>query len=67
MTVCSVHLKAAGLKNEDLDDSKLEATTVLKIAKAVEKKLENEKDVIVLGDFNMSPDSQGRTILQHVP
>jgi len=43
MTVCSVHLKAAGLKNEDLDDSKLEATTVLKIAKAVEKKLENEK------------------------
>ena len=60
MAICSVHLKATGLKNEDLDESKQEATTVHKIATAVMKQLKNEKDIIVLGDFNMSPDCEGR-------
>ena len=60
VAICSVHLKATGLKNEDLDESKQEATTVHKIATAVMKQLKNEKDIIVLGDFNMSPDCEGK-------
>ena len=60
MAICSVHLKATGLKNEDLDEFKQEATTVHKIATAVMKQLKNEKDIIVLGDFNMSPDCEGK-------
>ena len=59
MALCSVHLKATGLRNEDLEESKMEATTVPRIAKAVLKKLKNERDIVVLGDFNMSPDCEG--------
>lgn len=60
--MCSVHLKATGLNNESLEESKQEATTVHKIAKAVMKRLRNEKDIVVLGDFNMSPDCQGERV-----
>lgn len=59
MALCSVHLKATGLKNEDLEEAKQEVTTVSKVAKAVLKKLKSEKDIVVLGDFNMSPDCEG--------
>ena len=63
MAICSEHLKATGLKNEDYDESKQEATTVHKIATAVMKQLKNEKDIIVLGDFNMSPDCEGKPLM----
>ena len=66
VAICSVHLKATGLKNEDLDESKQEATTVHKIATAVMKQLKNEKDIIVLGDFNMSPDCEGMRLLTDI-
>lgn len=59
MALCSVHLKATGLNNEHIDVSKEEVTTVPQIAKAVLKKLKHEKDILVLGDFNMSPDCEG--------
>lgn len=63
MAICSVHLKATGLKNEDEDETKQEVTTVSKVAAAVLKKLKSEKDIMVLGDFNMSPDCEGNICL----
>lgn len=60
MVLCSVHLKATGLNDEDLDAAKAEALTIPKIAKTVSKVLKNEKDIAILGDFNLSPDCAGR-------
>lgn len=39
----------------------MEALTVHKISETVTKVLKNEKDVVILGDFNMSPDCPGES------
>lgn len=62
MVICSVHLKATGLTGGALEATQTEALTVYKIAETVAKLLKNEKDIAIVGDFNMSPDCPGKNI-----
>ncbi|GFO25389.1 endonuclease/exonuclease/phosphatase family domain-containing protein 1 [Plakobranchus ocellatus] len=55
--IVSVHLKAAGLKGEDQQRTEKEAQTLNDILEAVKDTFTSERDIIFLGDFNLSPDS----------
>ena len=59
----SVHLKATGLDNEDLSRLQEEIDKMPNLVDAIEEHLPGEKDIIVLGDFNLSPNTEGRIIL----
>ncbi|XP_061197033.1 endonuclease/exonuclease/phosphatase family domain-containing protein 1-like [Saccostrea echinata] len=54
--MASVHLKATGLDNEDLEKLQAEIDNVPKVVKAIEEHYPGEKDIILLGDFNLEPD-----------
>ena len=56
----SVHLKATGLDNEDLSRLQEEIDKIPNLVDAIQEQLPGEEDVIILGDFNLSPDTQGR-------
>lgn len=56
--ITSVHLKATGLSNEDLDQLQAEIDKVPKVVKALEDHYPGEKDIILLGDFNLEPDQE---------
>ncbi|XP_055891555.1 endonuclease/exonuclease/phosphatase family domain-containing protein 1-like [Biomphalaria glabrata] len=55
--VVSVHLKATGLNNEDLDRTEKEAGTVSDLVDAIKKTLKGENDIIMVGDFNLKPNA----------
>ena len=55
----SVHLKATGLDNEDLSRLQEEIDKIPNLVDAIQEQLPGEEDVIILGDFNLSPDTQG--------
>nr|XP_058944279.1 endonuclease/exonuclease/phosphatase family domain-containing protein 1-like [Pocillopora verrucosa] len=52
----SVHLKAAGLGNSDLERLKEELARVPALITALQSHIPGEKDMMVLGDFNLGPD-----------
>lgn len=54
--VVSVHLKATGLNNQDLPRLQKEIDLVPYVVEAIEDHYPGEKDVIMLGDFNLAPD-----------
>ena len=62
--VVSVHLKAAGLNEEDLARLQEEIMNVPKLSDAIEEHLPGEGDIIIMGDFNEAPDSQGKQIMK---
>ncbi|KAK7114022.1 endonuclease/exonuclease/phosphatase family domain-containing protein 1-like [Littorina saxatilis] len=56
--VVSVHLKATGLEGEDLDRTKAEVASMTDVLKSIADHVPSEKDVILVGDFNLGPDSE---------
>lgn len=54
--VVSVHLKATGLDNEDLGRLQQELDQIPEMVEAIHQHLTDEKDIIILGDFNMGPE-----------
>ncbi|WAR12111.1 EEPD1-like protein [Mya arenaria] len=54
----SVHLKATGLDNEDLGRLQEEIDKMPNLVAAIQAELPGERDIILLGDFNLSPDAQ---------
>ncbi|XP_046360471.2 endonuclease/exonuclease/phosphatase family domain-containing protein 1-like [Haliotis rufescens] len=61
--VVSVHLKAAGLQDEALDKTKQEVRQVPALISAIEQQVPGENDIIIVGDFNLSPDSEDYKLL----
>ena len=59
----SVHLKATGLDNEDLSRLQEEIDKIPNLVDAIQEHLPGEDDVVILGDFNLSPDTQGRLLI----
>ena len=58
----SVHLKATGLDNEDLSRLQEEIDKMPKLVDAIQEHLPGEDDIMVLGDFNLSPNTEGRVL-----
>lgn len=56
--VVSVHLKATGLNNQDLPKLQKEIDQVPHVVEAIEDHYPGEKDIIMLGDFNLAPDKE---------
>lgn len=54
----SVHLKAAGLGNSDLERLEKELARVPELITALQTHIPGEKDLMVLGDFNLGPDTE---------
>ncbi|KAH9499802.1 Endonuclease/exonuclease/phosphatase domain-containing protein 1 [Bulinus truncatus] len=63
--VVSVHLKATGLHNEDLDRTEKEVGSVNDVVDAVKKVLHGENDIIMVGDFNLKPNASAFEELQN--
>ncbi|XP_074646167.1 endonuclease/exonuclease/phosphatase family domain-containing protein 1-like [Tubulanus polymorphus] len=53
----SVHLKATGLGNEDLDELEEEILRMPALVEAIKLSCPGEEDVLILGDFNLNPDT----------
>ncbi|KAK3581772.1 hypothetical protein CHS0354_017213 [Potamilus streckersoni] len=51
----SVHLKATGLDNEDLSKLQEEINKIPYLLEAIKDHLPGEEDIIILGDFNLTP------------
>ncbi|KAK3086845.1 hypothetical protein FSP39_024371 [Pinctada imbricata] len=56
--IVSVHLKATGLDNEDLGQLQEEVEKVPNVAQALSEHYPGEEDIILLGDFNLTPDAE---------
>ncbi|XP_048577072.1 endonuclease/exonuclease/phosphatase family domain-containing protein 1 [Nematostella vectensis] len=56
--VTSVHLKATGLDNEDIGRLQEERARMPDIITALNECVPDEKDMVVLGDFNLEPDEE---------
>lgn len=56
--IVSVHLKATGLENEDLGRLQEEIDRIPDLIDAIEEQLPGEKDIMILGDFNMGPNTE---------
>ncbi|XP_033754676.1 endonuclease/exonuclease/phosphatase family domain-containing protein 1-like [Pecten maximus] len=56
--VVSVHLKATGLNNQDMPQLQKEIDQVPHVVEAIEDHYPGEKDIIMLGDFNLAPDKE---------
>lgn len=54
----SVHLKATGLDNEDLGHLQAEVDRISDLIDAIQDQLPGEQDIIILGDFNLSPSTE---------
>ncbi|KAL4233991.1 Endonuclease/exonuclease/phosphatase domain-containing protein 1 [Mactra antiquata] len=54
----SVHLKATGLDNEDLIRLQEEIDKIPDLIQSIQDQLPGEKDIILLGDFNLSPNTK---------
>lgn len=54
----SVHLKATGFHNEDLDKLKVEIERLPQLVGALENHVKGERDIIITGDFNMESSSE---------
>ncbi|KAK3726776.1 hypothetical protein QZH41_010429 [Actinostola sp. cb2023] len=52
----SVHLKATGLSNEDISRLQKELAHIPDVISAVKDKIPGEKDMLIVGDFNLEPD-----------
>ena len=52
--VVNLHLKATGFEDGDTCD-KMDL-----VIQALEQQLEGERDIVLLGDFNTDPDSEGQ-------
>ncbi|GFR77838.1 endonuclease/exonuclease/phosphatase family domain-containing protein 1 [Elysia marginata] len=57
--IVSLHLKAGGLDGEDQYRTEEEAETLNDVLKAAIDTFKSERDIIFLGDFNLSPCSSG--------
>ncbi|XP_060577591.1 endonuclease/exonuclease/phosphatase family domain-containing protein 1-like [Ruditapes philippinarum] len=55
--IVSVHLKATGLANEDLGRLQAEIDKISNLVEAIQEQLPDEKDIIILGDFNLAPNT----------
>ncbi|XP_052817075.1 endonuclease/exonuclease/phosphatase family domain-containing protein 1-like [Mya arenaria] len=62
----SVHLKATGLDNEDLGRLQEEIDKMPNLVAAIQAELPGERDIILLGDFNLSPDAQDFNDLRNI-
>ncbi|CAC5357515.1 Endonuclease/exonuclease/phosphatase family domain-containing protein 1 [Mytilus coruscus] len=62
--VVSVHMKATGLANEDLDRLQEEIDQVPKLIKAIEQQYPGEEDIIILGDFNLDPQKEDFDVMR---
>ena len=60
----SVHLKATGLDNEDLSRLQEEIDKMPNLVDAIEEHLPGEKDIIILGDFNLTPNTDGMYVFK---
>lgn len=62
--IASVHLKATGLNNEDLGRLQAEIDNVPAIYGSIEQQYPGEKDIMILGDFNLDPAKEDFDILR---
>ncbi|VDI08362.1 Hypothetical predicted protein [Mytilus galloprovincialis] len=60
----SVHLKATGLDNEDLERLQKEIDKVPEVIDAIEQQYPGEEDIIILGDFNLDPKEEDFDIMR---
>jgi len=58
----SVHLKAAGWGRVDTAQLSVEVRLLSPMIQAISETITGHKDVIVLGDFNMGPDSECKSV-----
>ena len=56
--VLSVHLKATGLDNEDIEQLQGEIDTMPNIFEALSESMPGEDDILVVGDFNLTPSDE---------
>ncbi|XP_061404770.1 endonuclease/exonuclease/phosphatase family domain-containing protein 1-like [Lethenteron reissneri] len=56
-TLVNVHLKATGLGNAELEKLQLEIMKLPQLLDLLEEHLSGEKDTLLLGDFNLTPDA----------
>ncbi|XP_076448703.1 endonuclease/exonuclease/phosphatase family domain-containing protein 1-like [Babylonia areolata] len=56
--VVSVHLKATGLGDQDLDRTKEEVASMSDVLESVSAHVPQEKDIIFVGDFNLGPNTE---------
>ncbi|XP_013383782.1 endonuclease/exonuclease/phosphatase family domain-containing protein 1-like [Lingula anatina] len=54
----SVHLKATGLQMEDLDRLQEEIGRCPLVLEAIQEQLPGERDIMILGDFNLGPEQE---------
>ncbi|XP_063416805.1 endonuclease/exonuclease/phosphatase family domain-containing protein 1-like [Mytilus trossulus] len=62
--IASVHLKATGLDNEDLERLQKEIDKVPEVIDAIEKQYPGEEDILMLGDFNLDPKMEDFDIMR---
>jgi hypothetical protein len=56
-----VHLKSSGLRNEHMDDLQKEILAIPSLVEAIRDHVVSEKDIMLLGDFNLESHSEGKT------
>ncbi|CAH1779507.1 unnamed protein product [Owenia fusiformis] len=61
----SVHLKATGLQNQDLSMLKEEIGSIDDVVVALQERLPGEKDLVILGDFNLPADAADFNVLRN--
>ena len=60
LVTVNLHLKSPGLNNQDRDRLEGEVDSLSALVENVQGRIEAEKEVVMLGDFNLSPNAQGR-------
>ncbi|XP_064640427.1 endonuclease/exonuclease/phosphatase family domain-containing protein 1-like [Lineus longissimus] len=56
--LASVHLKASGQRSEHMDDLQKEILAIPSLVEAVQDHIISEKDIILVGDFNLESQSE---------
>ncbi|XP_035828807.1 endonuclease/exonuclease/phosphatase family domain-containing protein 1 [Aplysia californica] len=62
--VTNVHLKATGLDDRDRHRTEKEVGTVTDLIDVIKAEIRGEKDVIIVGDFNLEPDTEAFSTLK---